>query len=49
MDLEKTRFGMVLAARERAWRIAAVTTVASVVGGGLGYLIVAGLATLLAC
>ena len=30
---------MVLAARERAWRIAAVATVASVVGGGLGYLI----------
>ncbi len=34
---------MVLAARERAWRIAAVTTVASVVGGGLGYLIGAAL------
>ncbi len=30
---------MVLAARERAWRIAAVATVASVLGGGLGYLI----------
>ncbi len=34
---------MVLAARERAWRIAAVATVASVVGGGLGYLIGAAL------
>ncbi len=30
---------MVLAARERAWRIAAVATLASVLGGGLGYLI----------
>ncbi len=30
---------MVLAARARAWRIAFVATVASVVGGGLGYLI----------
>ncbi|MCH8038141.1 MAG: DedA family protein [Proteobacteria bacterium] len=30
---------MVLAARARAWRIAAVATVASVLGGGLGYLI----------
>jgi membrane protein YqaA with SNARE-associated domain len=30
---------MVLAARERAWRIAAVATLASVLGGGLGYII----------
>lgn len=30
---------MVLAARERAWRIAAVATVASVIGGFLGYAI----------
>ncbi len=30
---------MVLAARERAWRIAAGATVASVLGGGLGYII----------
>ncbi len=30
---------MVLAARERAWRIAAVATVASVLGGLLGYFI----------
>ena len=34
---------MVLAARGQAWRIAAVATVASVVGGGLGYLIGAAL------
>lgn len=34
---------MVLAARERAWRIAAVATVASVLGGMLGYAIGAGL------
>ncbi len=34
---------MVLAARDRAWRIAAVATVASVLGGGLGYLIGAAL------
>ncbi len=34
---------MVLAARARAWRIALVATVASVVGGGLGYLIGAAL------
>ncbi len=34
---------MVLAARARAWRIAAVATVASVAGGGLGYLIGAAL------
>ena len=30
---------MILAARERAWRIAAVATVASVIGGFLGYVI----------
>lgn len=30
---------MILAARERAWRIAAVATVASVIGGFLGYAI----------
>lgn len=30
---------MILTARERAWRIAAVCTVASVVGGGAGYAI----------
>jgi membrane protein YqaA with SNARE-associated domain len=34
---------MVLAARARAWRIALVATVASVAGGGLGYLIGAAL------
>ncbi len=34
---------MVLAARDRAWRIALVATVASVLGGGLGYLIGAAL------
>ncbi len=34
---------MVLAARARAWRIALVATVASVLGGGLGYLIGAAL------
>ena len=34
---------MVLAARQRAWRIAAVATVASVLGGMLGYAIGAGL------
>ena len=34
---------MVLAARERAWRIALVATVASVLGGFLGYYIGAGL------
>jgi membrane protein YqaA with SNARE-associated domain len=34
---------MVLAARARAWRIALVASVASVVGGGLGYLIGAAL------
>ncbi len=34
---------MVLAARGQAWRIATVATVASVVGGGLGYLIGAAL------
>ena len=34
---------MVLAARAQAWRIAAVATVASVLGGGLGYVIGAAL------
>lgn len=34
---------MVLAARARAWRIALVATLASVLGGGLGYLIGAAL------
>jgi membrane protein YqaA with SNARE-associated domain len=34
---------MVLAARAQAWRIAAVATVASVIGGGLGYVIGAAL------